>query len=57
MQSNFAPVQELGKTILVTGLVDGAIPDNFPEGVYIRNGIYLFLYNSLYVGLKTCKRN
>lgn len=57
MQSNFAPVQELGKTILVTGLVDGAIPDNFPEGVYIRNGICLFLFNSLYVGLKTCKRN
>lgn len=37
MQSNFAPVVELGEAIVVTS-IQGQIPDDFPEGVYIRNG-------------------
>ncbi|KAA8525261.1 hypothetical protein F0562_007116 [Nyssa sinensis] len=36
-QSNFAPVEEMGEAILVTN-AEGKIPDDFPEGVYIRNG-------------------
>lgn len=41
MQSNFAPVEELDEAILVTS-VQGQIPDDFPEGVYIRNGVDFF---------------
>lgn len=37
VQSNFAPVVELGEAIVVTS-IQGQIPDDFPEGVYIRNG-------------------
>lgn len=37
VQSNFAPVEELGEAVLVTS-IQGRIPDDFPEGVYIRNG-------------------
>ncbi|CAI9093527.1 OLC1v1029039C1 [Oldenlandia corymbosa var. corymbosa] len=36
-QSNFAPVEEIGEAISVTA-IEGCIPDDFPEGVYIRNG-------------------
>ncbi|XP_022731766.1 carotenoid 9,10(9',10')-cleavage dioxygenase 1-like [Durio zibethinus] len=36
-QSNFAPVQELKEAVQVTS-IQGEIPDDFPEGVYIRNG-------------------
>uniref|UniRef100_A0A2N9FPS3 Uncharacterized protein n=1 Tax=Fagus sylvatica TaxID=28930 RepID=A0A2N9FPS3_FAGSY len=38
-QSNFAPVDELKEALLITN-IEGTIPDNFPEGVYIRNGLY-----------------
>jgi hypothetical protein len=37
IQSNFAPVEELGEAIFVT-CIQGRIPSDFPEGVYIRNG-------------------
>ncbi|KAJ4837921.1 hypothetical protein Tsubulata_046497, partial [Turnera subulata] len=46
-QSNFAPVEELKEAVLVTS-IEGEIPDDFPEGVYIRNGS-----NPLYGGLKS----
>ncbi|XP_051151594.1 carotenoid 9,10(9',10')-cleavage dioxygenase 1-like isoform X2 [Andrographis paniculata] len=46
-QSNFAPVEEAGEAVQVS-IVEGAIPDEFPEGVYIRNGA-----NPLYGGLKS----
>ncbi|XP_059641984.1 carotenoid 9,10(9',10')-cleavage dioxygenase 1-like isoform X2 [Cornus florida] len=46
-QSNFAPVEELGKAVLVTN-IEGKIPDDFPEGVYLRNGA-----NPLFGGLKS----
>ncbi|CAI9784894.1 unnamed protein product [Fraxinus pennsylvanica] len=48
-QSNFAPVEELGEAIRVTS-IEGRIPDDFPEGVYIRNGP-----NPLFGGLKSTK--
>jgi len=38
-ESNFAPVDEIGEAIEIhQNQVEGAIPDDFPEGVYIRNG-------------------
>lgn len=37
LQSNFAPVEELGEAILLNS-IQGRIPNDFPEGVYIRNG-------------------
>ncbi|KAJ4830753.1 hypothetical protein Tsubulata_020784, partial [Turnera subulata] len=46
-QSNYAPVEELKEAVLVTS-IEGEIPDDFPEGVYIRNGS-----NPLYGGLKS----
>ncbi|KAL7159334.1 hypothetical protein ABFS83_01G020300 [Erythranthe nasuta] len=49
-QSNFAPVEEIGKAVQVTGSVNGRIPDNFPAGVYIRNGP-----NPLFGGFKSTK--
>ncbi|KAK4388830.1 hypothetical protein Sango_2220000 [Sesamum angolense] len=36
-QSNFGPVEEIGKAVRATA-VHGSIPHDFPEGVYIRNG-------------------
>ncbi|KAG9153535.1 hypothetical protein Leryth_008485 [Lithospermum erythrorhizon] len=36
-QSNFAPVEEIGETVDLFE-VEGEIPDDFPQGVYIRNG-------------------
>ncbi|XP_059639102.1 carotenoid 9,10(9',10')-cleavage dioxygenase 1-like [Cornus florida] len=48
-QSNFAPVEELGEAFHVTN-IDGRIPDDFSEGVYIRNGP-----NPLFGGLKSTK--
>lgn len=38
-QRNFAPVDELREAVLVTN-IEGEIPEDFPEGVYIRNGWY-----------------
>ncbi|KAJ7958563.1 carotenoid 9,10(9',10')-cleavage dioxygenase 1-like [Quillaja saponaria] len=48
-QSNYAPVEELGEAILVTS-IQGKIPEDFPGGVYIRNGS-----NPLFGGLKSTK--
>ncbi|KAJ8555479.1 hypothetical protein K7X08_012975 [Anisodus acutangulus] len=48
-QSNFAPVEEIGEATTVR-IVEGKIPDDFPEGVYIRNGP-----NPLFGGLKSTK--
>ncbi|XP_027182326.1 carotenoid 9,10(9',10')-cleavage dioxygenase 1-like [Coffea eugenioides] len=36
-QNNFAPVEELGEAFRITD-IEGTIPYDFPEGVYIRNG-------------------
>ena len=53
MQSNFAPVDEVGEGIEIYQ-IEGAIPEDFPEGVYIRNGdrfsLYLLLYQSIKLG-------
>ncbi|PHT28432.1 hypothetical protein CQW23_31945 [Capsicum baccatum] len=48
-QSNFAPVEEIGEVVRVT-TIQGKIPDDFPKGVYIRNGS-----NPLFGGLKSSK--
>lgn len=37
-QSNFAPVEEVAEAVDVTESINGKIPDDFPVGVYIRNG-------------------
>ncbi|KAM4086460.1 hypothetical protein ACJW30_10G103000 [Castanea mollissima] len=47
--SNFAPVDELKEALLIIN-IEGKIPDNFPEGIYIRNGP-----NPLFGGLKMTK--
>ncbi|XP_073055358.1 carotenoid 9,10(9',10')-cleavage dioxygenase 1-like isoform X2 [Primulina eburnea] len=47
-QSNFAPVEEIGAAVEVVGAVSGTIPDDFTEGVYIRNGS-----NPIHGGLKS----
>uniref|UniRef100_A0A0D3GZK6 Carotenoid oxygenase n=1 Tax=Oryza barthii TaxID=65489 RepID=A0A0D3GZK6_9ORYZ len=36
-ESNFAPVEEIGQITNILR-IEGAIPEDFPEGVYIRNG-------------------
>ncbi|KAJ6745612.1 BETA-CAROTENE DIOXYGENASE [Salix koriyanagi] len=46
-QSNFAPVDELNEPFVITS-IEGKIPDDFPEGVFIRNGP-----NPLFGGLKS----
>ncbi|XP_071727781.1 carotenoid 9,10(9',10')-cleavage dioxygenase 1-like [Rutidosis leptorrhynchoides] len=46
-QSNFAPVEEIGEAFYIDE-VQGNIPYDFPEGVYIRNGS-----NPLFGGLKS----
>ncbi|XAR70857.1 9-cis-epoxycarotenoid dioxygenase, partial [Bertholletia excelsa] len=46
-QRNFAPVEELGQAVQVSG-IEGRVPDDFPQGVYIRNGP-----NPLFGGLKS----
>ncbi|XP_056167092.1 carotenoid 9,10(9',10')-cleavage dioxygenase 1-like isoform X2 [Syzygium oleosum] len=48
-QRNFAPVSELGEAIKVDN-IEGKIPDDFPVGVYVRNGP-----NPLFEGLKSTK--
>ncbi|KAL5858148.1 hypothetical protein ACOSQ3_005606 [Xanthoceras sorbifolium] len=48
-RSNFAPADELGKAVLITS-IEGEIPDDFPQGVYIRNGS-----NPLFGGLMSTK--
>ncbi|KAK2661244.1 hypothetical protein Ddye_007777 [Dipteronia dyeriana] len=37
IQSNFAPVDEMRAAVLIKS-IEGEIPDDFPEGIYIRNG-------------------
>lgn len=37
LQGNFQPVDEIGEVILLNDL-SGEVPEDFPEGVYIRNG-------------------
>lgn len=37
LQGNFAPVDEIGEAVLLTS-IEGDIPRDFPDGVYIRNG-------------------
>ncbi|KAK9170351.1 hypothetical protein Syun_002491 [Stephania yunnanensis] len=37
LQGNFAPVDEIGEAVVISN-IEGQIPMNFPEGVYIRNG-------------------
>lgn len=39
-QSNLAPVEEMGAAVAVT-TVEGTIPQEFSEGIYIRNGEFL----------------
>lgn len=39
-QSNFGPVEETGEAVYVDD-IQGMIPNDFPEGVYIRNGMEL----------------
>eukprot|EP00258_Populus_trichocarpa_P029846 XP_024445865.1 carotenoid 9,10(9',10')-cleavage dioxygenase [Populus trichocarpa] len=46
-QSNFAPVDELNEPLAITS-IEGKVPYDFPEGVYIRNGP-----NPLFGGLKS----
>ncbi|KAL1833222.1 hypothetical protein ACET3Z_002873 [Daucus carota] len=46
-QRNFVPVEEMGNKVLVNN-VQGAIPCDFPDGVYVRNGP-----NPLYGGYKS----
>ncbi|RLM54222.1 hypothetical protein C2845_PM10G03560 [Panicum miliaceum] len=36
-QGNFRPVNEIGEVVLLNDL-SGEVPEDFPEGVYIRNG-------------------
>ncbi|WRX32631.1 Carotenoid oxygenase - like 10 [Theobroma cacao] len=59
--SNFAPVDELKEAALVTN-IQGQIPSDFPEGVYIRNGLCRLVNailsagpNPLFGGLKSTK--
>ncbi|KAM7260115.1 hypothetical protein ACFE04_015856 [Oxalis oulophora] len=49
LQSNFSPIDELREAIVVTS-IEGQIPNDFPEGIYVRNGP-----NPLYGGLKSTK--
>ncbi|XWS17715.1 hypothetical protein CRYUN_Cryun33cG0091000 [Craigia yunnanensis] len=48
-KTNSAPVDELREAAIVTN-IEGEIPSDFPEGVYIRNGP-----NPLFGGLKSTK--
>ncbi|KAL7112161.1 hypothetical protein ACP275_05G134700 [Erythranthe tilingii] len=36
-QKNFAPVDEIGEAVGVS-TIEGCIPDEFPQGVFVRNG-------------------
>ncbi|VAI17417.1 unnamed protein product [Triticum turgidum subsp. durum] len=42
-ESNFAPVDEIGGSVEILQ-IEGEIPKDFPEGVYIRNGDHLHLF-------------
>ncbi|RZC15663.1 9-cis-epoxycarotenoid dioxygenase NCED4, chloroplastic [Glycine soja] len=52
-QSNFAPVVELGEAIVVTS-IQGQIPDDFPEGVYIINAEGKKLVHKVDLNLNRC---
>nr|GMD98857.1 carotenoid 9,10(9',10')-cleavage dioxygenase 1-like [Ipomoea batatas] len=45
-QSNFSPVEEIGEAVDVT-TIEGKIPEDFPIGVYVRNGNYKVTFNLL----------
>ncbi|CAM8949539.1 unnamed protein product [Rhodiola kirilowii] len=49
LQRNFAPVEELNELHMITS-IEGHIPDDFTEGVYIRNGS-----NPTFGGLKSSR--
>ncbi|MFS8005315.1 putative 9-cis-epoxycarotenoid dioxygenase [Helianthus anomalus] len=49
-QSNFGPVEEIGEEAIYINDVQGTIPSDFPDGVYIRNGP-----NPLFGGFKSTK--
>ena len=51
LQGNFRPVKEIGEAVLLNDL-SGEVPEDFPEGVYIRNG-ELQIPDSLQYGLLT----
>jgi carotenoid cleavage dioxygenase-like enzyme len=54
LQSNFAPVDEIGGPIEILQ-IEGEIPEDFPEGVYIRNGEHLVSFQITAV-LNMCRR-
>ncbi|RRT84754.1 hypothetical protein B296_00013406 [Ensete ventricosum] len=37
LQGNFAPVDEVGEALQLS-VTDGEIPDDFPQGIYLRTG-------------------
>lgn len=47
MKKNFAPVEEIGESVDVF-VVEGEIPDDLQEGVYIRNGNKMKALKSLW---------
>ncbi|KAI3812541.1 hypothetical protein L1987_17251 [Smallanthus sonchifolius] len=42
-QKNFAPVEEIGELVKID-YCEGCIPEDFPEGIYIRNGDNLIIF-------------
>lgn len=48
LQKNFAPVEEIGELVKID-YCQGEIPEDFPEGVYIRNGVYFLTSFMCYV--------
>ena len=51
LQKNFAPVEEIGGLVEVT-CIEGQIPADFPEGVYLRNGVYIcYIFLQFYATL------
>jgi hypothetical protein len=55
LQNNFAPVNEISEAIEILQ-IEGEIPEDFPEGVYIRNGggIILFLLQYQQISITVC---
>lgn len=49
-------MEELGEGVAITN-IEGDIPDQFPEGVFIRNGPYVLYMNSRCMCLRgECER-
>lgn len=54
-QENFAPVEEIGE-IVEAVCFEGEIPADFPQGVYMRNGMPVFFFREfLNTPVKFCK--